>query len=159
MSDRSKFVNNILVLIVIFTVALISGPATTLVISAPPGNGFKNASDCSDQLVGSKLQTTCCWKHTTEIYSPNTSRCQTCENRDGTYSNCTEVFVPRNSDSTIPGNTGGGGVLSNDEGSNESENTNPKNIGGNVLNDGSSNGSSESGSFDPDKVVGGGFNQ
>jgi hypothetical protein len=53
----------------------------------------------------------------------------------------------------------GGGVLSNDEGSSESENTNPKNLGDNVLNDGSSDGSSESGGFDPDKVVGGGFNQ
>ena len=49
--------------------------------------------------------------------------------------------------------------MSNDEGSSESENTNPKNIGDNVLNDGSSNYSSESGGFDPDKVVGGGFNQ
>jgi hypothetical protein len=49
--------------------------------------------------------------------------------------------------------------LSNDEGSSESKNTNPKYIGDHVLNDGSSNGSSESGSFDPDKVVGGGFNQ
>lgn len=143
MSDRTKFVNNTLVLIVIFTVALISGRTTTLVSAAPSSNGFKNASDCSDQLVGSKLQTTYCWIHATEIYSPNTNRCQTCENRNGTYSNCTEVFVPCNSDSTIPGNTGGR-VLSNDEGSSKPENIHSKNIGDNVLNDGSTNGSSES---------------
>ncbi len=49
--------------------------------------------------------------------------------------------------------------MNNEEESGESEDTNPKNMGDNVLNDGSSSGSSESGSFDPDKVVGGGFNQ
>ena len=49
--------------------------------------------------------------------------------------------------------------MSNDEGSSESVNTNLKNIGDNVLNDGSSHGSSESGGLDSDKVVGGGFNQ
>lgn len=63
----------------------------------------------------------------------------------------------KGNDNTIP-NTGGG-VLNNEEESNESENTNPKNMGDNVFNDGSSNGSTESGNLDPDKVVGGGFNQ
>ena len=158
MYTKRPLINNTSALIVIFTVALISGPTSSLVFAEPPSNGFKNASDCSNQLVESMLRTTCCWTHATEIYSPNTSRCQTCDNRNGTYSNCTDVFTPRNSDSTNPENTGGG-VLSNDEGSSESENTNPKNIGDNVFNDGSSNGSSESGGFDPDKVVGGGFNQ
>lgn len=47
--------------------------------------------------------------------------------------------------------------MSNDEVSSESENTNPKNIGANVLNDGSSNSSSESGDIDPDKIVGWGL--
>ena len=61
------------------------------------------------------------------------------------------------SDNTIPNS--GGGVLNNEEESSESENTNPKNMGDNVLNDGSASDSSESGGFDPDKVVGGGFNQ
>ena len=49
--------------------------------------------------------------------------------------------------------------MSNDEGSSESENTNTKNIGDNVLNDGISNGSNESLGIDPDKVVGRCFNQ
>ena len=48
--------------------------------------------------------------------------------------------------------------MSNDEGSSESENTNTKNIGDNVLNDGISNGSNESLGIDPDKVVGRCFN-
>ncbi len=142
MYTKTPLINNTSALIVIFIVALISGSTSSLVFAVSPSNGFKNASDCSEQLVGSMLKTTCCWKHATEIYSPNTSRCQTCDNRNGTYSNCTDVFTPRNSDSTIPENTGGG-VLSNDEGSTESENTNPKNIGDNVFNDGSSNSSSE----------------
>ena len=158
MYTQTLLINSTSALVVIFTVALISGPAMSLVFALPPSNGFKNASDCSNQLGEGVLRTTCCWKHVTEIFSLNTTRCQTCDNSNGTYSNCTDVFTPRNSDSTNPENTGGG-VLSDDEGSSESDNTNPKNMGDNVLNDGSANDSSESGGFDPDKVVGGGFNQ
>ena len=100
MYTKTPLINNTSALIVIFIIALISGSTSSLVFAVSPSNGFKSASDCSEQLVGSMLKTTCCWTHATEIYSPNTSRCQTCNNRIGTYSNCTDVFIPRNSDST-----------------------------------------------------------
>ena len=83
--------------------------------------------------------------------------CTTCDNTQPP-SNCgpREPYggkeEPKNFD---PNN----GAVFHDEGSNDSKNTNPKNIGDNVFNDGSS--SEEKGSnINPDKIIEeGGFNQ
>jgi len=86
---------------------------------------------------------------------PDGGYCTTCDNTQPP-SNCgpREPYGGKEEPNNFDPNNG---AVFHDEGSNDSKNINPKNLGDNVFNDGSS--SSEKNNINPDKIIGGDFNQ
>jgi hypothetical protein len=67
----------------------VTGHILTEAFAAKPSNGFLNTSNCSNNNQATKR--TCCWRDAPGIYKyPMPTYCQTCENDNGGYSNCTD---------------------------------------------------------------------